>query len=474
MEMWNYLWRVERLKMGIYRQTYFPRFAKANIIQTAAVGGITADASIALDDMILAALANNSIDAVGSSVLANITVDGNSNAAINAAGDVALNDQSVDANANAGMNAVGSAVLADVAADGNSNAVINAAGDVALNDQSVDANANAGINAVGATSLSDETVDANSNLTIGAAADKTLDEIIVSADIDNAIIAEAQKILDDASAVGQITVTTPAIIAVISDLALTGHPVDVRTALIAGAGGLLTIDNVAIRNGGFSADIEYARSVGAQMVIRSISDMTSCIANALEYYKNYGIQSFMPAGSNSPGEVFESNGGTNLPNIIVTGAGDIHNETADDIEFFAPDPITFEPDRSSYSNGFIAGQMYAIKTMRNCSWWEARSAARMTASGGGVWDEVDGYGLIDVNAAIVFSGSIPEDPYMGIERIITAMLELAEFILAATIGSQLQSNIIFGGKQRATIFSGDKKKYVFKNRTKNSIGQKIK
>ncbi|MDP1675668.1 MAG: hypothetical protein Q8L88_02290 [Bacteroidota bacterium] len=386
---------------------------------------------------------------------------------ITATADLSLDDFIVDALANNGIDAIGSAVLADVAADGNSNAEINAVAESLLADQTVDANANAEINAAGDAALNDQTIDASSNASLGADAANAVDEIIVSAIIDNAIIAEAQAILDDAAVSGNGTVTEPAIIAVISDLTLTGHPENVRAALIAGAGGLLTSANVVIRNGGFSADIEYARSVGAQMVIRSTTSLSSFIATALDYYKNHGIQSFIPAGSNSPGEIFESNGGANLPSIIVTGAGDVNNETGDDIEFFSPDPITIEPDASSFSNGYIAGQIFKIKSDLNCSWWEARYRARMTGSEAGVWDEVNGFGLIDVAAAVLFGGSIPEDPYAGIIRTVTALLELADFIISASILDLLQPKIIFNGR-RVLTFKGDKKKYTFSNKRRVS------
>lgn len=204
---------------------------------------------------------------------------------------------------------------------------------------------------------------------------------------------------------------------IISDLTLTGHPESVRTALIDGAGGLLTEADVEIRVGGFGADIAYGASVGAVGIIRSTTGVNGYLSTALIYYRSSNIESFFPAGSNSPGEIFESNGGTNLPSSIVTGAGDLNNETADDIEFFSPDPITVEPDLSSFSNGFIAGQLYKIMVGRNCTWWEARYCARVTGSESGIWDEVNGYGLIDVDSAIAYAGAIDPEPYITLSAI---------------------------------------------------------
>jgi len=123
------------------------------------------------------------------------------------------------------------------------------------------------------------------------------------------------------------------------------------------------------------------------------------------------VQCFIPAGSNSHYQIYDSGG--DLPVIVVTGAGDTENETAWDIEFFAPDPLTPEPaDASSYSNPYIAGQIMKIMDTLDCTMWEARHRARMTSSRADNWDAVDGFGLIDVSAALVYSGEIPADPYV--------------------------------------------------------------
>ncbi len=163
-----------------------------------------------------------------------------------------------------------------------------------------------------------------------------------------------------------------------------------------------------------SLSITEAAGSGFQIYIKSCAGMAGQINEA---QLNYGsIQTIMPAGANSPGEIFDSNGGQNLPSIIVTGGGDDNNEDADDIEFFSNDPITPETipdelDLSSFANGFIAGQIAYIANQRDCSIWEARYCARRTGSESGVWNEINGYGKIDVNAAINYSGEIPVDPY---------------------------------------------------------------
>lgn len=115
------------------------------------------------------------------------------------------------------------------------------------------------------------------------------------------------------------------------------------------------------------------------------------------------------AGSNSNIQVYNSN--SQLPVVVMTGGGDANNETGYDIEFFDNDPTGHEPDLSSYSNAYIAGKIAKIKYTLNCSWWEARYRARVTASRNGVWSNENGYGVIDVTAAINYYGNIPSNPY---------------------------------------------------------------
>jgi hypothetical protein len=172
--------------------------------------------------------------------------------------------------------------------------------------------------------------------------------------------------------------------------------------------------------------IAQALAAGNQVYIYSYSGMSSLIAQALASYP--GIQVFASCGANSPGEIFDSNNGIDLPSLIITGGGDTDNETADDIEFFSNDPVTpeatpDEQDLSSFSNGFVAGQIAYIADERDCTIWEARYCARITASENGIWHETNGYGKIEVEAAIAYAGSIPEDTYkthIGVVGVITA------------------------------------------------------
>lgn len=163
-----------------------------------------------------------------------------------------------------------------------------------------------------------------------------------------------------------------------------------------------------IKHGAFTR--AEARSEGAKLFIKSY---TGFLGDTLSAYQNYqdGLLSIMPAGSNAHVKVFNSN--NKLPSQVSTGAGSTSNSTGYDIEFFGTDPFN-NPMLSSFSNGYVAGQLAKIKDSLNCSWWEVRYRARQTASNNGIWNAENGYGEINISAAINYNGSIPSDPYVYI------------------------------------------------------------
>ena len=106
--------------------------------------------------------------------------------------------------------------------------------------------------------------------------------------------------------------------------------------------------------------------------------------------------------------------------IVTCGAGvasATNNQTGygNGLEFWDRESVgAAGTAESSYSNGVIAGKLYSIKAALGCNWWEARYRARMTASNGGSWNKYDGYGVINVSAAIAYGSGIAEDPYLPI------------------------------------------------------------
>lgn len=177
----------------------------------------------------------------------------------------------------------------------------------------------------------------------------------------------------------------------------------VKQCVLLGFGEGLDESEVVIYDLGTSLEdaILFAEGEGATLVVRSTPGAANLLDLAELYYVNGDyILVCMPAGSNSPGEIFTAD----IPQAMcITGAGDVNNETADNVEFIAPDPITLEPDLSSFSNGYIAGQLLKIKEARDCNWEEARICARQTGSENGLWHEINGFGLINIAAAIAYN-----------------------------------------------------------------------
>lgn len=203
------------------------------------------------------------------------------------------------------------------------------------------------------------------------------------------------------------------------------HDDTVETAIIANS----SLVDAEIEQRGvesFATTIAYAESVSAEMVVVSTAGLSGFIASAETYYPD-GVQCFVPLGSNTYEELTAV---TSIPVIVTCGAGIEtagSNQTAygPALEFWDRETYgTTGTAESSYSNGVIAGKLYAIKTGRNCSWWEARYCARKTASQGGVWNKYNGYGLINVTDAIAFSGTIPLDLYN--ETIVSGMERLSD------------------------------------------------
>lgn len=156
--------------------------------------------------------------------------------------------------------------------------------------------------------------------------------------------------------------------------------------------------------------------------IRSTTGVQSYVNDALSLYPR--VLFFFPLGSNDfiHLNIFSQE---EPPVIVTCGAGDEEgrNNTGygNGLEFWDYDINQTQeptPDQSSFSNGIILGKLLKIKHSLNCSWWEARWRARITADRNepnrltGPWDLYNGYGRINVERAINFKGYVPPDPYI--------------------------------------------------------------
>jgi len=185
---------------------------------------------------------------------------------------------------------------------------------------------------------------------------------------------------------------------------------------------LLTDDDfICIPN--FNESVEYCKlHPEVKILIRSTSGVANFLSKAKEIYPD--VLTFFPLGSNDFVNltIFDS---PEPPEIIVTGAGDTEgrNMTAwgNGLEFWDDDLDVGATDLSSFSNGVIAGKMLFLLSYfgaQGKTSWQCRYIARQTADRteitrlSNLWDPRNGYGKINVVAAIAYQGLIPLDPYL--------------------------------------------------------------
>jgi hypothetical protein len=206
----------------------------------------------------------------------------------------------------------------------------------------------------------------------------------------------------------------PAVI--IQDDGSTDHGKAVRDTFIAQNSNYVASDfqfNVA------SSAYPFAFKYGVGIIVRSTKGL-ELQANIAASYKG-DILLVMPLGDNFITELDYN--GELYPWVICTGAGDTENRTAygNNLDFFDEDDVSDASFISSYSNGRIAGKLKAIQDGRGCAWneWdEPIHVARITATrtltthpSGEMRNKNNGYGIIDVAAAIAYAGTLPSTPY---------------------------------------------------------------
>lgn len=196
------------------------------------------------------------------------------------------------------------------------------------------------------------------------------------------------------------------------------HDDDVESSFILGyeSTGEVWAGTITKRVETLELSLIYAEANDYDCVVRSVTDMSSLIQTASAYYPT--VQTFMPAGSNDYIQVYSGA----VENIVIAGCGVSANLTGYNIEFYSIDPLS-QNNLSSYSNGYIAGQIAYIKDSLNCSFWEARYRARVTSSRTTYTGE-NGYGSINIASAIAYAGEIIADPYNTLGDIGTINAEL--------------------------------------------------
>ncbi len=175
------------------------------------------------------------------------------------------------------------------------------------------------------------------------------------------------------------------------------HDEDVKNSFILGYasynGSQFTGDILLYANS-LQASFDYAVANDYDLMVRSTTGLSTGIQLAPSYPSTKLV---MPSGSNSYVQTF-SGDIINSP-VVVTGAGTDSNQTGYEIEFYSIDPISGS-NLSSFSNGYIAGQLAFIANTLNCSFDSARTLARAKGSENGSWDFYDGFGEIQMEKVV--------------------------------------------------------------------------
>lgn len=194
----------------------------------------------------------------------------------------------------------------------------------------------------------------------------------------------------------------PNLMVVISDYDTSGHGLTIKNTFIDEYGDSATI---GMYLGNFNGGLAYARNCGAKVYIRSYTGIAANEDTAQVYYDRDSILSFMTLGSNLYEELTALD---TLGIIVASGAGTDSNMTGygNGLEFWDEDDTQDGLYFSSYSNARVAAKLLKIKQTLNCTWEEARSRARLTASNP-TWDKYNGYGKINVDSAIAWTEEEP-------------------------------------------------------------------
>ena len=140
--------------------------------------------------------------------------------------------------------------------------------------------------------------------------------------------------------------------------------------------------------------LTYASQNNYQVAVRSYTGLDNVLNG---FAKNYpDVLLFMPAGSND--YVYVCN--LDIPNssIVSTGCGVDSLLTGYKVEFYSIDPIT-SSNYSSFSNGYIAGQITFLANHLNISLSDARKLARENSDNTSKSQYVE-YGQINIVRAI--------------------------------------------------------------------------
>ena len=169
------------------------------------------------------------------------------------------------------------------------------------------------------------------------------------------------------------------------------HDIDVKNAFLIGyssydqtpfSGDVILYSNTLQSSFNFAVANDY------DLIIRSTSGLSTGLRLAPDYPS---IELVMPAGSNVYTQVFF--GDVITSPVVITGAGEDSNQTGYKLEFYGIDPIS-TTNASSFSNGYIAGQIAFISNTLDVSFDSARTLSRAKGTENGNWDFYNGFGEV--------------------------------------------------------------------------------
>ncbi|MFC2103108.1 T9SS type A sorting domain-containing protein [Bacteroidota bacterium] len=175
------------------------------------------------------------------------------------------------------------------------------------------------------------------------------------------------------------------------------HDEDVKTSFLMGYSSYDNSEfpgNIELYSFELLESFIYAEANNIDLIVRSHSDLGVGLFYAPIYPS---VHLVMPSGSNE--FILTFTGDVSSSPVIITGAGIDTNLTGYQIEFFSIDPITVN-NLSSFSNGYIAGQISFITNTLEISFDSARTLARTHGSFDGRFDFYSGYGKILIDNII--------------------------------------------------------------------------
>lgn len=169
------------------------------------------------------------------------------------------------------------------------------------------------------------------------------------------------------------------------------HDLDVKNAFLIGYASHNNTPftgEVILYSNTLQSSFNYAVANNFDLIIRSTTGLSTGLRLAPDYPT---VELVMPAGSNIYTQVFF--GDVITSPVVITGAGNDSNQTGYKLEFYAIDPITAS-NLSSYSNGYVAGQIAFIANTLNVSFDSARTLSRIKGSEQGTLDLYNGFGEV--------------------------------------------------------------------------------